>query len=115
MYIFDNDCAIIVKLLPFQGVGLYVINTQGVALGYELLPFQGVWGIHTKLEGITNPPVFIDRTFLKREEVSILALHFLSSTIMDSQVILHCKHISSLLRKLQATRWQQIEVLHHPR
>lgn len=32
-----------------------------------------------------------------------------------SQVILHCKHISSLLRKLQATRWQQIEVSHHPR
>ena len=30
---FDNDCAIIVKLLPFQGVGLYVTNTQGVALG----------------------------------------------------------------------------------
>ena len=42
----------IIKLLPFQGVGLYVINTQGVALGYELLPFQGVWGLQAKLEYI---------------------------------------------------------------
>ena len=36
------------KLLPFQGDRLAFINTQGVALGYELLPFQGVWGSHLK-------------------------------------------------------------------
>ena len=35
---------IFLKLLPLQGVGLYFINTQGVALGQELLPLQGVWG-----------------------------------------------------------------------
>ena len=29
-------------LLPFQGVVNYCIVTQGVALGYGLLPFQGV-------------------------------------------------------------------------
>ena len=31
------------KLLPFQGDRLASIITQGAALGYELLPFQGVW------------------------------------------------------------------------
>ena len=24
--------------------------TQGAALGYELLPFQGVWSLHAKLQ-----------------------------------------------------------------
>lgn len=32
------------KLLPLQGDRLAFINPQGAALGYELLPFQGVWG-----------------------------------------------------------------------
>ena len=32
------------KLLPFQGDRLASIITQGAALGYELLPFQGVRG-----------------------------------------------------------------------
>ena len=32
------------KLLPFQGDKLAFIITQGDALGYELLPFQGVLG-----------------------------------------------------------------------
>ena len=32
------------KLLPLQGDRLASIITQGAALGYELLPFQGVWG-----------------------------------------------------------------------
>ena len=35
-------------LLPLQGDRLANINTQGVTLGYELLPFQGVWGTFTK-------------------------------------------------------------------
>ena len=37
-----------VKLLPLQGAWLIGITTQGVALGYELLPLQGVlvaWGL----------------------------------------------------------------------
>ena len=37
------------KLLPIQGDRLAFINTQGAALGYELLPFQGVWGLHLKM------------------------------------------------------------------
>lgn len=37
------------KLLPLQGDRLVSIITQGVALGYELLPFQGVWGLHLKM------------------------------------------------------------------
>ena len=39
-----------VKLLPLQGAWLIGITTQGVALGYELLPLQGVlvaWGLHS--------------------------------------------------------------------
>ena len=39
-----------VKLLPLQGALLIGITTQGAALGYELLPFQGVliaWGLHS--------------------------------------------------------------------
>lgn len=40
------------------------------------------------------PGLKLNKVFYKkREEVSILVLHFLSSTIMDSQVILACKHI----------------------
>jgi len=31
------------KLLPLQGDELIATYTQGAALGYELLPFQGVW------------------------------------------------------------------------
>ena len=31
-----------VKLLPLQGDRFAFMITQGVALGYELLPFQGV-------------------------------------------------------------------------
>ena len=41
-----------VKLLPLQGALLIGITTQGVALGYELLPLQGVlvaWGLHSCL------------------------------------------------------------------
>ena len=33
----------IFSLLPLQGVLLIAVYTQGVALGYGLLPFQGVW------------------------------------------------------------------------
>ena len=36
------------KLLPLQGDRLVSIITQGAALGYELLPFQGVWSLHLK-------------------------------------------------------------------
>ena len=38
-----------IKLLPLQGDRLASIITQGAALGYELLPFQGVWGLHLKM------------------------------------------------------------------
>lgn len=55
----------------------------------------------------------LNKVFYKKEEVSILLLHFLSSTFMDSQVILHCKHIPSPQRKLLATWWQQTKALHH--
>ena len=35
------NCLILVKLLPLQGDKLASMITQGAALGYELLPFQG--------------------------------------------------------------------------
>ena len=35
-------CLGVLKLLPLQGDNLASITTQGVALGCELLPFQGV-------------------------------------------------------------------------
>ena len=37
-------CLGVLKLLPLQGDNLTSITTQGAALGYELLPFQGVLG-----------------------------------------------------------------------
>ena len=37
-------CLGVLKLLPLQGDNLTPITTQGAALGYELLPFQGVLG-----------------------------------------------------------------------
>ena len=37
-------CLGVLKLLPLQGDNLASITTQGAALGYELLPFQGVLG-----------------------------------------------------------------------
>ena len=46
---FEN-CLILVKLLPLQGDKLASMITQGAALGYELLPFQGVWNLPAKLE-----------------------------------------------------------------
>ena len=39
-----------VKLLPLQGDRFAFMITQGAALGYELLPFQGVWNLPAKLE-----------------------------------------------------------------
>ena len=44
------NCLILLKLLPLQGDKLASMITQGAALGYELLPFQGVWNLHAKLE-----------------------------------------------------------------
>jgi hypothetical protein len=37
-------CLGVLKLLPLQGDNLASITTQDAALGYELLPFQGVLG-----------------------------------------------------------------------
>ena len=37
-------CLGVLKLLPLQGDNLASITTQGAALGYELLPSQGVLG-----------------------------------------------------------------------
>ena len=39
----------VLKLLPLQGDRLPPKTTQGDALGYELLPFQGVLGIGLSL------------------------------------------------------------------
>lgn len=36
--------------MPLQGDKLASLITQGAALGYELLPFQGVWNILAKVE-----------------------------------------------------------------
>ena len=40
----------LLKLLPLQGALLIVIIPQGVTLGWELLPFQGVWGISLEVK-----------------------------------------------------------------
>ena len=40
--------------MPFQGDRLAPIITQGVALGEELLPFQGVWGQETRTRLLTD-------------------------------------------------------------
>ena len=40
---------ILLKLLHLQGDKLASMITQGAALGYELLPFQGVWSSLAKL------------------------------------------------------------------
>ena len=40
----------IIKLLPLQGDRFASVITQGDALGYELLPFQGVWGLLAKFQ-----------------------------------------------------------------
>ena len=43
-------CLEFLKLLPLQGDRFASVITQGDALGWELLPFQGVWGLHANLE-----------------------------------------------------------------
>ena len=40
----------VLKLLPLQGDKFVSVITQGDALGEELLPFQGAWGLHAKLK-----------------------------------------------------------------
>ena len=40
----------VLKFLPLQGDKFVPVITQGDALGYELLPFQGAWGLHAKLK-----------------------------------------------------------------
>ena len=42
------------KLLPLQGDKFASIITQGAALGWELLPFQGVWGLLANVNNITK-------------------------------------------------------------
>ena len=44
------NCLILLKLLPLQGDKLASLITQGAALGYELLPFQGVWSLLAKVQ-----------------------------------------------------------------
>ena len=44
------NCLILLKLLPLQGDKLASMITQGDALGYELLPLQGVWSLLAKLD-----------------------------------------------------------------
>ena len=44
------NCQILLRLLPLQGDKLASLITQGAALGYELLPFQGVWNILAKVQ-----------------------------------------------------------------
>ena len=38
------------KSLMFLPGVLKLLPLQGDALGYELLPFQGAWGLHAKLK-----------------------------------------------------------------
>ena len=56
----------ILKLLPLQGAGRNVVYTQGVALGLELLPFQGVWG-----NGFCFLLCFCFKNYLKIRVVSL--------------------------------------------
>ena len=50
-------CLGVLKLLPLQGDNLASITTQGAALGYELLPFQGVLGNFNRTGRIVFPLV----------------------------------------------------------
>ena len=53
-------CLKFLKLLPLQGDRFASVITQGDALGYGLLPLQGVWSLqdvwslHAKLELLTK-------------------------------------------------------------
>ena len=50
--------------MPLQGDNLASITTQGAALGYELLPFQGVWEKLAKLHlNNINKNIFLLRMF----------------------------------------------------
>ena len=40
-------CLVLESFCPYRAQ-VTTTKSQGVALGLELLPFQGVWGIHTK-------------------------------------------------------------------
>ena len=40
----------VLKLLPLQGDRFASVITQGAALGWGLLPFQGVWGLLAKAQ-----------------------------------------------------------------
>ncbi len=42
--------SILAVLLPLQGVITICLYTQGAALGYMLLPLQGVFYLHVELE-----------------------------------------------------------------
>ena len=52
------------KLLPLQGDFIFANITQGVALGYELLPFQGERGKHCFFCHAKPPGSFYLFTFL---------------------------------------------------
>ena len=55
-----EESQVVLKLLPLQGDRLPPKTTQGDALGYELLPLQGVLGIGLSLTAyhkrITSAP-----------------------------------------------------------
>ena len=51
-------CLEFLKLLPLQGDRFASVITQGDALDYGLLPFQGVWSLHAKLEFNENISAF---------------------------------------------------------
>ena len=66
---FEN-CLILVKLLPLQGDKLASMITQGAALGYELLPFQGVLliGAFSPCQPYTSNHVFYSSKAIKDKE-----------------------------------------------
>ena len=56
------------KLLPLQGDRFVFLITQGAALGYKLLPLQGVWSLLAKVECKDNKKLRIivrNRIFYK--------------------------------------------------
>ena len=57
-------CLGVLKLLPLQGDRLPPQTTQGVALGYELLPLQGVLGT-----GVSPVPHTINEELLPLQGV----------------------------------------------
>ena len=55
--------------MPLQGDKLASLITQGAALGYELLPFQGVWGKTCETSALN---------FMISKVIEFFVLHFIT-------------------------------------